>query len=128
MMPVRGSEQCSIGFQPVPRDHCAWPLEISNDLGVAKSRRSIDAGYRLEAYATLLLRLAGSNGGLFSDDQLLDAGFHKVEARPRAHVKTATVVHYSRIEAELVEQANELDDSDDPQFTHDIHSQSGCCE
>jgi hypothetical protein len=75
MMPVRGSEQCSIGFQSVPRDHCAWPLEISNDLGVAKSRRSIDAGYRLEAYATLLLRLAGSNGGLFSDDQLPDAGF-----------------------------------------------------
>jgi hypothetical protein len=54
--------------------------------------------------------------------------FHKVQARPRAHVKTATVVHYSRIEAELVEQANEPDDSDDPQFTHDIHSQSGCCE
>jgi hypothetical protein len=54
--------------------------------------------------------------------------FHKVQARPRALVKTATVVPYSRIEAELVEQANELDDSDDPQFTHDIYSQSGCCE
>jgi hypothetical protein len=34
----------------------------------------------------------------------------------------------SRIEAELVEQANELDAAADPQFTHDIYSQSGCYE
>ena len=34
-MPVAGGEQCSIGFQPVPRDHCAWPSENGNDAGVA---------------------------------------------------------------------------------------------
>jgi hypothetical protein len=52
-MPVRDGEQCSIGFQPVPRDHCTWLCEIGNDLGVPQSRRSIGARYRLEAYATL---------------------------------------------------------------------------
>jgi hypothetical protein len=47
-------EQGSIGFQPVSRDHCVWSWEIGNDVGVSQSRRSIGAGYRLEAYATLL--------------------------------------------------------------------------
>src|SRR5271166_1279641 len=28
-----GGEQCSIGFQPVPRDHCAWLFEIGNVIG-----------------------------------------------------------------------------------------------
>ena len=32
--------------------------EIDNAVGVAQSRGSIGAGHRLEAYATLLLRLA----------------------------------------------------------------------
>jgi hypothetical protein len=62
-VPVREREQGSIGFQPVPRDHCAWLAEIGNDVGVAQSRRSIGAGYRLEAYATLLLGLAGPDPG-----------------------------------------------------------------
>ena len=44
--------QSSIGFQPVPRDHCASPCEIGNDGRMAQSRRSIAAQYRLEAYAS----------------------------------------------------------------------------
>jgi hypothetical protein len=42
-----------IGFQPVPGDHCAWPCEIANAMGVTQSRRSIGAGDRLEAYAII---------------------------------------------------------------------------
>jgi len=42
-----------MGFQPVPRDRCAWTCEIGNDMVASKSRRSIGAGHRLEAYATL---------------------------------------------------------------------------
>src|SRR6516164_9688081 len=49
----RDRMQSSIGFQPVPRDHCALPCEIGNYAGMAQSRRSITARYRLEAYATL---------------------------------------------------------------------------
>jgi hypothetical protein len=26
-VPVRDGEQCSIGFQPVPRDHCLGPVK-----------------------------------------------------------------------------------------------------
>jgi hypothetical protein len=59
-MPVRDGEQCSIGFQPVPRDHCTWPCEIGNDLGVPQGRRSIGARYRLEAYATLSIAASPS--------------------------------------------------------------------
>jgi hypothetical protein len=44
----------NIGFQPVPRDHRALPCEIGNDAGMAQSRRSIAARYRLEAYANLV--------------------------------------------------------------------------
>jgi hypothetical protein len=36
-VPVRDGEQGSIGFQPVPRDDCAWPWEIGNDMGVLKA-------------------------------------------------------------------------------------------
>ena len=54
-MPVREGEQSSIGFQPVPRDHSAWPCEIGNEVRVG--RRSIGAGHRLEAYTILLLGL-----------------------------------------------------------------------
>gem|GEM_PF-6955553 len=57
-MPVRGGEQCSIGFQPVPRDHCAWPVKSTTPWEWLKAGGSIGAGHRLEAYATLLLRLA----------------------------------------------------------------------
>jgi hypothetical protein len=40
------STASSIGFQPVPRDHRAWPWEIGNDVRVAQSRRSVqDTGY-----------------------------------------------------------------------------------
>jgi hypothetical protein len=34
-IPVKVGEakkQCSIGFQPVSRDHGAWPCEIGNDV------------------------------------------------------------------------------------------------
>jgi hypothetical protein len=55
-------EQCSIGFQPVPRGHSAWPCEIGSDVGVAQNRRSIGAGHRLEADATLLLGLVDRLG------------------------------------------------------------------
>ena len=27
LTPVGGGEQCRIGFQPVPRDHCTWPVK-----------------------------------------------------------------------------------------------------
>ena len=53
-MRVSDGEQGSIGFQPVPGDHCAWPCEIGDDEGAVQSRRSIDAGDRLEAYATFV--------------------------------------------------------------------------
>src|SRR5437667_9645793 len=38
---VRTLRRTSIGFKPVPRDHCAWPCEIGNDARMAQSRRSI---------------------------------------------------------------------------------------
>src|SRR5271166_3404504 len=47
-------KQCSIGFQPVPRDHSAWPAKSATNVVVSQSRRSIGAEHRLEAYATLL--------------------------------------------------------------------------
>ena len=42
-------EQCSVGFQPVPRDHCAWPC-VKNRQTTREwlDRRST------QAYATLL--------------------------------------------------------------------------
>jgi hypothetical protein len=46
--------QGSIGFQPVPEGRCAWSCEISDEVGVAQRRRSLDTGHRLEAYATFL--------------------------------------------------------------------------
>jgi hypothetical protein len=58
-VPVRDGEQGSIGFQPVPRDRCAWPGETGDDVGVSQGCRSIGAGYRLEAYATLKLERDG---------------------------------------------------------------------
>jgi hypothetical protein len=51
---VSDGEQSSIGFQLVPRGHCGRPCEISDEMGVAQTHRSFGAGYRLEAYATLL--------------------------------------------------------------------------
>src|SRR5260370_25789575 len=39
--------QSSLGFQPVPRDHRAWPWEIGNDVRVAQRRRSVqDTGWK----------------------------------------------------------------------------------
>jgi hypothetical protein len=35
-VPVSVGEQTTIGFQPVPRDHCARPCETVNDLAVLK--------------------------------------------------------------------------------------------
>jgi hypothetical protein len=49
---VRTLRRTSIGFQPVPMDHCGLPCEIG-DAGMAQSRRSIAARYRLEAYGSL---------------------------------------------------------------------------
>jgi hypothetical protein len=61
-------EQCSIGFQPVPRDHCAeGAVKLVNNAGTAQSGRSIAAGYWLEAYATLIRsHLRSSEPGLQS--------------------------------------------------------------
>jgi hypothetical protein len=64
-VPVRDGEQGSTGFQPVPKDHCALPLEIGNDMGVAQSRPLIGAGHRLEADASLLLGLSDRDQASF---------------------------------------------------------------
>jgi hypothetical protein len=55
-VPVRIGEQCSIGFQPV----LGRPLRMALKNGQRGriGSRSISAGHRLEAYATMLLGLA----------------------------------------------------------------------
>ena len=48
---VRDGEQCSMGFQPVPRDHCAWPCEIGFGFNGSSTYLDIDSPERPEREA-----------------------------------------------------------------------------
>jgi hypothetical protein len=90
-MPVRDGEQGSIGFQPdTDRSLRVALMRISNDVEVTQSRRSIGAGYRLEAYATLHLGLAP--GRFFIAWRPVN--HHPQSGRPRSHSATPDFFTY----------------------------------